>query len=101
MKPPTPGLRPIYNRSSQVAKPDLRIAPGDALQVSDAVAEQLIGQGFVEGEPSAEYLEALAVALTPPSEPDDPGLPVEPAAEAPAPAPVKKKAAAKKAPAKD
>jgi len=52
LKPVVKGLRPIHNRSNDVAKTSLVVPAGDTLIVSDAVAAQLLGAqvGFAEGE---------------------------------------------------
>lgn len=41
MNQPTPGLRPLFNRSNSTQRVELFIAAGDELAVSDDVAAQL------------------------------------------------------------
>lgn len=102
---PTPGLRPIYNKSKSTEKVSLSIAPGDRLDVSEDVASQLsAASGAFVGEDQAHVAQAAAEAVAaheagadvivddPPAEPTP-----EPAAVEPEPA---KKAAPKKAAAK-
>ena len=104
---PTPGLRPIYNKSKSTEKVTLSVAPGDRLDVSEDIAAQLsAASGAFAGEDQAHVAQAAAdavaaheagedvVADDPPAEPaPEP----EPAVIEPAPA---KKAAPKKAAAK-
>ena len=51
MKIPTPGLRPLWNKSNSVAKVSLVVQPGDTIYVSDDLAAQLEAdrQPFAEG----------------------------------------------------
>ena len=50
MNHPIPGLRPIHNRTHDVAKVELRVAPFTTLEVDNDVAAQLLGTGdFREG----------------------------------------------------
>ena len=61
LKPVVKGLRPIHNRSNDVAKTSLVVPAGDTLVVSDAVAAQLLlaQVGFAEGEgPAPDEREA-------------------------------------------
>lgn len=90
MKPPTPGLRPLWNNSKQPAKVSVVVAPGDALVVSDDVAGQLqaYSSHFEDGTPT----------WTPDQLGDKPAELEAEAAPAPEPEPVKR--AAKKAAAK-
>lgn len=51
LKPPTPGLHRLHNKSKDVAKVALSIGPYDELEVSDDLAAQLQAQSsaLVEG----------------------------------------------------
>lgn len=41
MTPPTPGLRPLWNKSNTAVRVEIIVAAGDTLEVSDDVAAQL------------------------------------------------------------
>jgi hypothetical protein len=76
LNPPIPGLRSIRYDARSAAKVQITVQPGDTMQVSDDVAEQLVAA-------SAQFKTAT---------------PEEAAAVVPAPAPkVKKKTASKDA----
>ncbi len=54
MNAPTPGLRPLFNRTNGVAKVAVAVPAGDVVHVSDEVAAQLLASGaFREGDASA------------------------------------------------
>lgn len=45
LKPPTPGLRRLFNGSNSTVRVEILVPAGDTLEVSDAVAEQLAVRG--------------------------------------------------------
>jgi len=60
MRPPRSGLRPIHNRTQDVAKVELRVPAGGTVSVQDDVAAQLLATGaFGEGAAPAGLLDAL------------------------------------------
>ena len=61
MRAPRAGLRPLHNKSNDVAKVDLRVAPGATVEVPDEVAAQLLATGaFAEGEAPEPVVEDAA-----------------------------------------
>lgn len=103
---PTPGLRPIYNKSKSTEKVTLSVAPGDRLDVSEDIATQLAAaSGAFVGEDQAHVAQAAAEAVAAHEAGEDVVVDDPPAEAAPepvkkvAPEPVKK-AAPKKAAAK-
>lgn len=84
LKPPTPGLHRIHNKSKQTAKVQVNVAPYDELEVSADVAAQL--------EQSGQFAEGAA-----PEWPDEWNAPAPDAAAEEAPPAPKKAARAKKA----
>lgn len=42
MNAPTPGLRPLYNRTKSVAKVEIRVQPGDVIHVPADVADGML-----------------------------------------------------------
>lgn len=54
MNPPTPGLRPLFNKSNSAQRVELIVPAGDEIHVSDAVASQLPGSFAPKAEPKAE-----------------------------------------------
>lgn len=53
LKPPSGGLRPIGNHSKSPIRTEVVIPVGDALEVSEFVAEQLTTAGLKDGVPAA------------------------------------------------
>jgi hypothetical protein len=51
LRPPTPGLRRLHNKTKDVAKVEVSVGPYDELEVSEDVAAQLQAQSaaFVDG----------------------------------------------------
>lgn len=101
---PTPGLRPIYNKSKSTEKVTLSVAPGDRMDVSEDVAAQLsAASGAFVGEEQAHVAQAATEAVAAHEAGDDVTVDnppaVEPEAVKPEPEPAKK-AATKKAAAK-
>jgi hypothetical protein len=87
LRPPTPGLRRLHNKTKDVAKVEVSVGPYDELEVSEDVAAQLQAQSaaFVDGS-APEWPEEWNPA------PED--EPTEPAEDK---APAKKATRAKKA----
>lgn len=64
LKPPTPGLRRLFNGSNSTARVEILVPAGDTLEVSDVVAEQLAQRG--------EFKEAAAAPAPEVDEPKPP-----------------------------
>ena len=88
LKPPTPGLRRLHNKTKQTAKVQVNVGPYDELEVSADVAAQLEQSGQFADGPAPEW-------------PDAWNPPVGPAVEEDKPAPKKATRAKKAAPKSD
>lgn len=89
MNQPTPGLRPLFNRSNSTQRVELFIAAGDELAVSDDVAAQLPAAFAPVGDTSkddaaAARAQAAEEAATVPAPVDEQAEDAEPAIVKPA-----------------
>lgn len=85
MKAPRGGLRPLHNRTGNVAKVELRVPPAGTVHAQDDVAAQLLASGdFAEGAAPSGLLDAVDtahVARFPDDAPPKVEAPAKPAAK--------------------
>jgi hypothetical protein len=70
LNPPAAGLRRLWNNSKQPSKVQVAIPPGDVLEVSEALAEQLAAQDPHLQDAPAQQAEVVhdATGITTPAD---------------------------------